>query len=228
MASTNSIVNELLVWLKDNKLDLNSLEYLKLVDSSNDNEGRCVIASNDIPPQTVLVKIPNNLLINYQCGLSLDFILNFFEWIATLAQNVDSQIKKCYSPERLDALYLFILFERFNKTGQFYSFIASMPDYYDSPEYFCEESLSILPDLIKFSILKRIEKLKNKFNCLFSLLKEYIKVNSSQSLLLLFNNMNYDNFKWAFCSVNSRCFHVDEKDLSTKSQLKLAEKLFGI
>ena len=41
------------------------------------------------------------------------------------------------------------------------------------------------------------------------------------------DEFNEDTFRWVFNSVNSRCFHLNEMDLCSASELALSNRLFG-
>lgn len=106
-----------------------------------------------------------------------------------------------------------------------------MPRTYDTPEYFSETIIELLPSNFKADALKRIKKLQRKYSALKSLLSQYAlaKNNNITGLLrTVVDEFNENNFTWAFNSVNSRCFHMSETSLcSSAAELDTSNRLFG-
>ena len=76
---------------------------LRLVSSSNSDEGRCVLSARDVSSGSVLVEIAFDMLVSYTTALHNADLVDFFTWCA------DN-----YTPvTRLDALHLLLIFERY-------------------------------------------------------------------------------------------------------------------
>jgi hypothetical protein len=222
---TDKKVQELCEWMKDNSFDIESNQNLKLVNSANKFEGRCVLARREIKTDTPLVEIPLKFLINYKHALSNPDLVDFFEWYHSsdlLLDNLENKLT------RLDALYFILIITKF-ETGSFLEkFVNSMPVVYDTPEYFPQDLINALPCYLKYDIQLRLSKFKSKFNFISKLLVEYLSVNKSNtSIQILCDHFKYEEFRWAFCSVNSRCFHMEEADVCDESEIALARKYFG-
>ena len=105
-----------------------------------------------------------------------------------------------------------------------------MPRTYDTPEYFNEALIELLPLNLKTDILKRLKKLRRKYSGIKNLLVQYAQ-SKNNNITGLFRTVvdefNEDTFRWIFNSVNSRCFHLNEMDLCSASELALSNRLFG-
>lgn len=218
MLDQDEIINNLTEWMIQNNFDFESYPYLKLKKSDNLYEGRCIISLKDVQPGTNLVEFGENFLINYRHALKKKDLVDFFEWYS--GQNSHLKLN------RLDSLYLFLIFSKFDKFSWANMFTESMPVDYDTPEYFQLELIESLPNCFKIEINKRLEKFNSRFNFIKSLLESYPNHDNSV-IQKLRENFNYNSYRWAFCSVNSRCFHINEDELSTKEEIELANRLFG-
>jgi hypothetical protein len=219
-AQISSLVN----WMnsKINSNNNNNNNILKLIQSENECEGRCVLAIEDVEPNKCLMQIPAELMLNYRFCLTNCDLVDFFKWCKTK----DKQLQIT----RLDAIYFYLLIQHLDENNsQFYEFTQSMPIQYDTPEYYSDELIeNYLPFDIKPQISKRLSNFKLKFNQYLTLLNEYSRIfNNNETIKLLNDNFNYNIYKWIFCSVNSRCFHLDESNICTKQEIELGSDLFG-
>jgi hypothetical protein len=214
--NTSEIVKELYEWLNANEFNA---QQLRLLDSSNEHEGRCVISKKDFKNGDVLARMPSKLLFNYRFAFKEQHLLEFFEWSHSNSQKLS----------RLDALCIYLIDQLVNESSFAHKFVVSMPLAYDTPEYYDESILKCLPIFLKHKVTNRVKILTEKYFKINFMLNEFRKLNDSNStrLLLLIENFTYEHFKWSFCSLNSRCFHIDEKHLGTKQELEMANKFFG-
>jgi hypothetical protein len=222
---TDKVVHELCEWMKENSFDIKSNQKLELVNSANKFEGRCVLARREIGPDVQLVSMPFKFLINYKFALNQPDLVHFFEWYHSsdlLPANLENKLT------RLDALYFVLIVSKYQPDSHLAKFVNSMPATYDTPEYFSSELIEQLPVYLKDDIVKRLSKFKSKFEFIKLLLTEYLcAANSNKTVKILSDNFKYDEFKWAFCSVNSRCFHIAEADICSQTEIGLAKKYFG-
>jgi hypothetical protein len=221
-SSFQSLVDELCEWMREKGLDVKSNEYLKLIVSKNKWEGRCVLAKCDIQFDQTIIDIPNQLLINYRFALENSELVELFEWSFT---------KYGRKLTRLEALYLYLIVQRYDDRSPLNKFVNSMPLSYDTPEYFNLNVVNCLPFYLKHDILARLENLKSNYEFLKNLITSFYeskekKQNSYATIKILLENFNYDTFIWIFCSVNSRCFHVEEVEICKSDEIKQAQKLF--
>jgi hypothetical protein len=231
---TDFIVRELCDWLKENDFDIESNKNLKLINSENKCEGRCVLAERNTEFNTRLVEIPFKFMINYRYSFKDQNLLNFFEWYYDkLISNQENDVKVKLT--RLDALYFILIISKYDTSSFLNKFVKSMPILYNTPEYFSEDLVDQLPDYLKSDILARLNRLKAKFSAIKNLLDDYHstfyidtkrKCLNYTTIIILIDNFTYENFKWAFCATNSRCFHVEEADLCDVNELKVANKYF--
>jgi hypothetical protein len=211
------------VWMKTNDFKIENEASLMLIQSTNDCEGRCVIATKDFEPGELIAQIQFKHLVNYRFFLKHSDLVEFVEWTI--------ENKKAFRFSRLDALYLYLIIQKYNSNSELNGFVKSMPNSYDTPEYFDSKLIEILPDHLKLDIVNRLNKFQKKFNTIFDLLKEFESFKGAQQLSeqlkILIKEFTYENFKWAFDSVNTRCFHLAESELANEQELTLANKLFG-
>ena len=175
----------------------------------------------------MLVEVPLKLLINYRYALKDQNLRDFFDFYHIKYQ--ENAISNSTSKlTRLDALYFLLIISKFDPDGFLHKFVNSMPTTYDTPEYFSQDLIETLPSCFKSEISDRLLKFKSKFNFIHEILGEYLKtVDNAKSAQLLFEKLSYEHFKWAFCSVNSRCFHVEENDVCSEKEIDLGKKYFG-
>ena len=62
-------IKSLTDWMLRNKLDIETKHSLKLIKSKHEFEGRCVIATENLEPNTTLIEIPVEFMINYRFSL---------------------------------------------------------------------------------------------------------------------------------------------------------------
>jgi len=216
-AQISSLVN----WMNSKINFNNNNNILKLIQSENECEGRCVLAIEDVEPNKCLMQIPAELMLNYRFCLTNRDLVDFFAW----CKKKDEQLQIT----RLDAIHFYLLIQHLDKNNsQFYEFTQSMPTQYDTPEYYSDELIeNYLPFDIQPQISKRLSNFKTKFNQYSTLLNEYSSIFNNETIKLLKDNFNYNIYKWIFCSVNSRCFHLDELNICTKQEIESGSDLFG-
>jgi len=90
--------------------------------------------------------------------------------------------------------------------------------------------VNCLPFYLKHDILARLANLKSNFEFLGNLIKSFYESKENKkdyaTVKVLAQNFNYDSFIWIFCSVNSRCFHIEEAEICNENEIKQAQKLF--
>jgi len=203
--------------MSKHNFNIESESNLSLINSPDPSEGRCIISTSDYPPNTLIYTIPPQFLINYRHALKQPELLEFFEW--SIINSPDYQLT------RLDALYLYLLWQRLDSNSDLYGFVNSMPENYDTPEYWSQDLIQVLPEYLKDSVLIRIEKQKLKLNKIKTSLESFVlEKNKLKTLLEILND---ENFRWVFNSVNSRCFYLDESLISDVEQIDEANRLFG-
>ncbi|RNA19027.1 SET domain-containing 4 isoform X1 [Brachionus plicatilis] len=223
LARVDAIVRDLCAWLEENNVDLGAEKNLFLVQSENNCEGRCVISQKDYEPNSTILEFPLKFQINYRNAFKSDSLVKFLDWYAKKHPPIGQNLKL----NRLDALYLFMIEQKFAKNSFLSKFINSLPHTYDTPEYFDKSLIDSLPDCFKRIILKRSQKLDLKFNFISNLLHECKKESQCKDIEDLCTNFTRDNFRWIFCSVNSRCFHAKESEICDKNEICQANKYFG-
>jgi hypothetical protein len=209
-----NIITNLYKWMREKNYDIKTNSLLELINSPNPFEGRCVIASENIKHDQIIAEMPISLLINYRFVFEKFELKSFCEWSCEQKQPIN----------RLDALYLFLIDELIDSNSNYHSFVVSMPQTYDSPEYFEDSVVDCLPNYLRTIVSKRRDLLSKKFQHLKELL---IQFNThTKTLKSLSENFSFELFRWAFCSVNTRCFHFDEENVDDLD-LQYVNKLFG-
>lgn len=208
------IISNLYLWMNDKNFNIETNSFFELINSPNPFEGRCVVASDNIKHDQIIAEIPIDFLINYRFALKKIELKKFFEWCCEKKQQLS----------RLDALYLFLIDEIINSNSEYHSFVISMPNSYDSPEYFDDNVVECLPFYLKEIVTSRRETLRRKFQRLKEFLGDFC--NETNTLIYLNEKLSFELFRWAFCSVNTRCFHFDEENIDDLD-LNYVNKLFG-
>lgn len=221
-----SRVNALSTWMLDHGLESSQISNVSIQTSSVHSEGRCLISkrtmSKNSPP---LVKIPVKFLINYRFAFANAKLNSFLHWYHN-SSNVDSTRRLT----RYDAILLLLLNARLNPDDDhdhdefMAKFIATLPRNFDTPEYFDPSLIDLLPYHVKCEVKSRLADLSEKFATLRGLFEAYAVSNRP---LFQLDKFTWDVFKWAFCSMNSRVFYMDEKELCNKEEIELAKMYFG-
>jgi hypothetical protein len=217
--SQSEVIKNLCKWLKTESFNDSSL---KLFESTNPNEGRCVLAAKTFQENDVILKVPLKFLINYTSSLDILDLKQFFEWCFNLTT-------QHYQLTRIDALYLYLLYEYNDSKSHLNAFISSFPKEYDTPENFDTAIISALPTNLRQSVQTRVVNLKFKYENIKDLLHSYAaSVEISNNMKKLLNNLTISIFNWIYCCVNTRCFHLDEMDfIEDKDRIQYFNKLFG-
>lgn len=221
--SLDQSINDLYGWLKERNFENIETSPLKLILSENKTEGRCVISTKNVEPNTNLIQVPVNLLINHRLTFKNKDFLDFFSYCH------QNRTKESYRITRLDALYLFLIAEKLDENSNMHKFINTMPVSYDTPEYFDDELITCLPDYLRDDIQLRLSKLNHRFASILQHLKRFQAScdTENKTIKILVDFFNFDLFRWAFCSVNSRCFHIKEKEILNQDEMEMSNKLFG-
>jgi hypothetical protein len=223
-STLDQAITELYEWLKERNFESIETSPLKLILSANKNEGRCVISTKNVEPNTSLIQMPVNLLINHRLAFKNNDFVEFFSYCH------QRRTKDSYRITRLDALYLYLIAEKLDENSSLQKFIKTMPFSFDTPEYFEDELILCLPDYLREDVQARLRKLNLRFNSILQYLKNFqasLCGANNKTVNLLVNNINFDLFRWAFCSVNSRCFHIKEKEILNQDEFEITNKLFG-
>jgi len=209
-------------WMSDNDLAIEAASGLCLVNSADADEGRCILASADYLPNTHIYTIPSRFLINHRHALKQPQLLEFFEWSARNSAD--------YQLTRLDALYLHLLAQRATPGSELHGYVKSMPEEYDTPEYWDQGLVEALPSYLKTSALARIEKQTLKLAKIRAALERFVSAENKGDcayFMTLLDSLTADSFRWVFNSVNSRCFYLDDTEVVGPEELSVADRLFG-
>lgn len=99
------------------------------------------------------------------------------------------------------------------KSSEWFPYIASLPQTYTIPVYFCQHAFTVMPKHVYTLAMKQCECVKNSFSQLSQLLTELKNMHS------FFNESNdYELYKWAWSSVNTRSIYIEcgDKDCCGK------------
>lgn len=89
------------------------------------------------------------------------------------------------------------------EASDWYPYISSLPQKYSIPVYFCQHLLDSLPRPIKTAAILQCNSVKNSFNKFEKLFSEL------QDIFPVFKDcLNYEHFKWAWSTVNTRCIFM--------------------
>ena len=200
--------------------DTGNLCNLSIELSQNACEGRCLISGHDFEPGSILIEIPKQFLINYRFVLSDPKMQPFFNWYSNLSAS-----SKSYSLSRWDALLLLLIHSKHNNESSFlHKFTMTLPKQFDTPEYFDPRLVDLMPNHVKRDVKSRLVDLNDKYERIKSLLDSYSESNGIRFMIDYFTK---EEFRWAFCSMNSRVFYMEEVDICTKEEIQLGKVYFG-
>ncbi|XP_042906229.1 SET domain-containing protein 4 [Parasteatoda tepidariorum] len=153
--------------------------------------GRGLMAKERISGGDVIVAIPEKLLITPVKVLSL-YLGDYFE-------------KYCPDASGHEILSVFLMYERVKfHSSEWYPYLCSLPESYDIPAFHDGYPISKLPINISSLATKQMESVKTAYEKLNLLLKHL-----EQSHPIFHNTLNFSLYKWAWCTVNTRCVHMD-------------------
>ena len=159
----SNIIKNLCNWLKNEKF---LIENLRVFESENLSEGRCVLSTKEFHTDDIILQVPLKFLINYTSSFDILELKLFYEWCSSLNNSA-------YQLTRLDALYLYLMYEYTDSNSFLYNFIATFPREYDTPENFHESIISALALNLREVVETRLNNLKLKFENLKKLLNAF-------------------------------------------------------
>ena len=176
MSCQSEIIKNLCEWLEKKNF---VIENVNLFESDDLSEGRCILSAKNFNENDIILQIPLNLMINYTNSIDNLDLRHFYEWCS------DSNTFT-YRLTRLDALYLYLIYEYSDSNSHLSHFIASLPKVYDTPENFDLNLISALPLRLRQIIEVRLDKLKFRFENIKTLLNGFTKsVEISEKTMLV-------------------------------------------
>lgn len=88
--------------------------------------------------------------------------------------------------------------------SEWHPYIASLPQQYSIPVYFCNHTLLLLPKPVYLFAKRQCDSIKHSFSQLQTLLSKLQATDPSFK-----NILNYELYKWAWSSVNTRCVFME-------------------
>lgn len=171
------------------------------------NSGRGLITEESISSNQVIISIPVRLLITI-CSVAASDISWLFQ---TNHEHFFAQ----------EVLAIFLVWEKhLREKSKWRPYINTLPSDYSIPLFCSQEELAILPTFISELVQKQTLKCKNAFDAIRRILNDKICSHCEKKLRDVFT---YEEYKWAWSSVNTRCVYVDIKN-SSKHDLRLKDK----
>jgi hypothetical protein len=204
-------------FLLNNKFNYD-VSKMEIVDSSNENEGKIAIATNNLEPGGILGQIPHHFLINARFVLKDVDLVNFFKWC---------KLNKC-GLTRLDAMYIYIISQRFDKQSFLYEYMTCMPSEFSTPEFFATNLIECLPTYLRNPFLKAINDLETRFRFLSELIKSYFTAKMTKMSNILAENFTFSSYRWAFNVFKTRNFCSLDNELCNQEEIHFLKELFDI
>ncbi|KAF8778810.1 SET domain-containing protein 4-like [Argiope bruennichi] len=191
--------NSLCKWMAENGYKSKK----KLRPKNFPDTGRGLMTEEKICSGDIIISIPQNLLITSELVLKSE-LGEFF---------------KLYCPNASghQILSVFLMFERAKgKASIWYHYIESVPMSYNIPAFYGPQCLSVVPPLIYEQTLQQIKTVKDSYDQLNLILNHL-----EHSFPFTHGQVNFDVFKWAWCTVNTRCVFIEcfKNDCAGKSCL---------
>ncbi|KFM82051.1 SET domain-containing protein 4, partial [Stegodyphus mimosarum] len=153
--------------------------------------GRGLMTKDSINSGDLIVAIPQNLLITPHKVLK-SHLGNFFK-------------RYCPQASGHQILSVFLICEKFKGvSSDWCHYIETLPKTYSIPAYLNQHSLSVIPEFLIGQALDQVMLCKNSYEQLKLLLQ-----NLEASCHLFKGALDFDVYKWAWCSVNTRCIFID-------------------
>lgn len=214
-------INELSKWLIENGLNPQKIKNIHIQTSSKFGEGRCLISKRYLPPGTYVAEVPKAYLINYRHAFVDGRMAVLLRWTQRFyEQSVLT---------RLDALVLLLIYSKFYPVEStpplLFKFAPTLPCHFDTPEYFDADLIDLLPAHVKAMVKPRLAELHAKYEKIMSLLNKYAETKSHHDPDIPL--ITWEQLRWAFCSMNSRVFYIDEEELCSEEEIEMARKYFG-
>lgn len=90
------------------------------------------------------------------------------------------------------------------KISEWLPYIETLPDSYNIPAFYGRECLSYMPSYIYPQAIKQVKSTEDSFENLSKLLKVV-----EHTFPYLHGNLEFAVFKWAWCTVNTRCVFIE-------------------
>ncbi|CAL1273957.1 unnamed protein product [Larinioides sclopetarius] len=159
--------------------------------SNINNTGRGLMAGEKILSGDVIISIPQNMLITSESVLNSELGVIFKKY--------------CPSASGHQILSVFLMFEKVKgKASDWYHYIESVPVSYNIPAFYGAGCLSVIPPLIYEQTLQQIETLKDSYDQLNAILNHL-----EHSFPFMHGHATFDLYKWAWCTVNTRCVFIE-------------------
>lgn len=203
----NNSVKELYIWMKNKKLQIKKIKPALFNDTGRGLKACEVINSGD-----VLISIPHNLLITRETVIESYLHAILSKYLQKLST--------------MELISIFLMCEKCKGLSSYwYPYIRSLPEEYVLPAAFPLEVLNHIPITISLMIRNQIDLLKKYFEKLKKVLQ--ILENHFEEF---FGLLTFDNFQWAWLSVNTRCIYMKCTNMSnnlhgSKNNLALAPVL---
>lgn len=171
--------------------------------------GRGLMTETAISRYKVIVSIPLELLITLSSVES-----SGIGWLFTKASAVHLFAQQ--------VLAAFLVWEKhLGQHSVWEPYLNSVPSEYSTPLFCSNEELELLPSILLEPVLIHKHKVIDTFSDLRRILnlQSFKCWHCSESLSSIFQ---YDQYWWAWCTVNTRCVYLDEKVLS--HSLKIQDK----
>lgn len=104
-----------------------------------------------------------------------------------------------------EILSVFLMCERVKgEASEWNPYIMSLPEKYTIPLYFCDHTLRTLPKPISSLANSQCDNVKNSFSQL-----EHLLTKLQTDLPVFKDALEYELYKWAWSSVNTRCIFME-------------------
>lgn len=181
----------LLKWAKRNGVVFDGIRPAIFHDT-----GRGMVATRNIKNNRDIVSVPEKLLITTQTALK--------SVIGTIYQRVITRRNVKMSKKCLLCLYLIYL-RYLGKQSFWFPYIKTLPKDFNTPSYFKEKELKLLPSSCSKRCLNQISELKIAFENVQDIFGETLRefdINFNRKL-------TYDNFRWAWFVINTRSVYLE-------------------
>lgn len=205
--STNPSVHtrdcfDLMKWMSSRSGKKQLAETFKLVPFIFSETGRGLKTKRLITPGSIIVSIPQCLLVTPRCVLD-----------SVTGSLVKTWTEK-FTPHQL--LTLFLLVERKKgKKSDWGPFVSSLPLAYSLPHYFSSDELKLLPQEVSIAAEKTVQRALSAHTEVLDFCSAHWTDADQWA--------SWENFRWAWCSVSSRAVFL-EPEADTRGYLDLSHK----
>ncbi|GIY21274.1 SET domain-containing protein 4 [Caerostris darwini] len=153
--------------------------------------GRGLLTKEKICTADTIIRIPQNLLIT--------------SYVVLISELGPFLKRYCPKASGHQILSVFLMFQKAKeKASEWYSYIETLPLFYNIPAFYGPQCLSMIPNFLYEEAKRQVEFVHKSYDQLKELFTHL-----KQSFPFINRFVDFNVYKWAWCTVNTRCVFME-------------------